>query len=633
MADGFVREPAVATRENFNPTLYTPEELERIKLEDGVHHHEFVKVRLELYARKTGRKPVHPFMLVVAQNIDHAKELRQTIEADTFFEGRYKGRVIEVHSGQGAVERERSEKQLLALETDRTTEIVIHVNKLNEGWDVTNLYTIVPLRAFAAEILTEQTLGRGLRLPYGERTGDEAVDRLTVIAHEHFDEIIKAAKEPGSIVMKELRIGDSGDVPTKAEVIVEAKPTYEQRIFEGPAALSEEHKPYVEIVQQVIEEEERRLKGGLAQLSTPEVQERIESRVSEILKPVQGTFDGVEQKPNVKAIVAKVVNSIVEHSIEIPEIWIRPESNEVNFRYRDFDLTALDAIGIRPIDGGIVVEDVRTGNRQTIRLNEGGKKESRLEDYLVRRLMDYDEIDYDQHNELLYKLAGQMVEHLRGYLSDEQVEAVLKGQAKMLAEFIFEQMQREENVIVTATKYKPEITRSFKRLKPQPYGKERQIEVRPYWRPVEQLRDTRKYLFNGFSRCGYDTQRFHSDDERRFAELLESERAPKVKVWIKPATGQFEIHYARGSAYEPDFLVETIDEMLICEIKARTELDDATVKAKAAAAREWVKAANTVAAESGRKPWRYALIPHDEVNGSATLDGLMARFGQAVAAP
>jgi type III restriction enzyme len=43
--------------------------------------------------------------------------------------------------------------------------VVIHVNKLKEGWDVRNLYTIVPLRASASDILTEQTLGRGLRLP------------------------------------------------------------------------------------------------------------------------------------------------------------------------------------------------------------------------------------------------------------------------------------------------------------------------------------------------------------------------------------------------------------------------------------------------------------------------------------
>jgi len=54
---------------------------------------------------------------------------------------------------------------LLTVENkDNPTEIVIHVNMLKEGWDVTNLYTIVPLRAANSKTLVEQSIGRGLRL-------------------------------------------------------------------------------------------------------------------------------------------------------------------------------------------------------------------------------------------------------------------------------------------------------------------------------------------------------------------------------------------------------------------------------------------------------------------------------------
>ena len=46
------------------------------------------------------------------------------------------------------------EQQFLSLEQpDNEIEIVIHVNMLKEGWDVTNLYTIVPLRAANAGII------------------------------------------------------------------------------------------------------------------------------------------------------------------------------------------------------------------------------------------------------------------------------------------------------------------------------------------------------------------------------------------------------------------------------------------------------------------------------------------------
>ena len=129
-------------------------------------------------------------------------------------------------------------ERLVALEKDGRTEIVIHVNKLKEGWDVTNLYTIVPLRASASDILTEQTLGRGLRLPYGTRvtrTDDEefaAIDRLTVIAHDRFDEIIKKAREPGSIVMKQIIIGEGGDVSAAGASLVES-PSIAQMLITG----------------------------------------------------------------------------------------------------------------------------------------------------------------------------------------------------------------------------------------------------------------------------------------------------------------------------------------------------------------------------------------------------------------
>ena len=44
--DGFVKEPAVVTQQNFNPADHSAEQLERIKLMDGVRVHEETKVHL-----------------------------------------------------------------------------------------------------------------------------------------------------------------------------------------------------------------------------------------------------------------------------------------------------------------------------------------------------------------------------------------------------------------------------------------------------------------------------------------------------------------------------------------------------------------------------------------------------------
>ena len=81
---------------------------------------------------------------------------------------------------------------------------------LKEGWDVTNLYTIVPLRAANARVLIEQTIGRGLRLPYGKRTGVSAVDRLSIVAHDKFQEIVDAANQPDSVIQLRVDRARSG---------------------------------------------------------------------------------------------------------------------------------------------------------------------------------------------------------------------------------------------------------------------------------------------------------------------------------------------------------------------------------------------------------------------------------------
>jgi type III restriction enzyme len=95
---------------------------------------------------------------------------------------------------------------------------------------------------------------------------------------------------------------------------------------------------------------------------------------------------------------------------------------------------------------------------------------------------------------------------------------------------------------------------------------------------------------------------------------------------LKPGRSQFRIDYRSGEAYEPDFVVETKTKMLICEVKAKNELEDPIVKAKAAAATKWCKTATAHAPGGGTKPWAYLLVPDDQITGSSTLDGLVARF-------
>jgi type III restriction enzyme len=102
--------------------------------------------------------------------------------------------------------------------------------------------------------------------------------------------------------------------------------------------------------------------------------------------------------------------------------------------------------------------------------------------------------------------------------------------------------------------------------------------------------------------------------------------------WFKPAKGQFQIYYKRGSEqpeYQPDFVAEAASAVYMMEPKARNEMDDAEVLAKRDAAVQWCKHASDYAASYSGKPWRYLLSPHDVITDNMTIQGLASQFATA----
>ncbi len=642
MEDGYVKDPAVATRKDFKPENYTSEQLERIKLEDGVHHHEHVKVELDVYARQYEKNFIKPFMLVVAQDTDHARQLRELIESESFFDGRYKGKVAEVHSKQSGAEEDENIKKLISIEDqdpNKPTEIVIHVNKLKEGWDVTNLYTIVPLRASASEILTEQTIGRGLRLPYGRRTGVESVDRLTIIAHDRFQDIVDRANDPNSIIRKKIEIGNGGDVPfEKAQAI--SIPSVASMLLAGsfvsgsdynqeseaslPTIIkTPEHQKVAQITMEVAKRYER-LKSS-RELASPEVQTQIIKEVSEIMRPDQGLLNLEPERTIgiVKEVVETVTKNLAEFTIDIPNIVLIP-TREVTYGFKDFDLNGLDRINFQPVSQEILIRQLRTSKSSFLSWDGGYNKEERLENYVIRGLIDHDLIDYDEHKELLYKLANQVVTRFRSYLKeDDQVENVLIHNQSQITDFIVAQLK--QHYWETPTDYQVSVSRGFTILKPINCTIQQGTEPRNFRYIPEVKSDVRKIIFSGFKKCCYPLQKFDSvDGELRFAQILEDDK--DVIRWMKPSPGFFQIEYKNGQSYEPDFVVETPDAKYICEPKMASDMKDELVLAKQKAAVKWCYYASQHAKENGGKPWHYILIPHDSIMLNRSFNSFVSEF-------
>jgi type III restriction enzyme len=557
MADGFVKEPAVVTRKNFNPAGLSPDEMERLKLEDGVRLHESVKVELETYARESDNPIVKPFLLVIARDTTHAAALLERIQSDGFFEGRYRGKVIQVDSSRTGADEEEMITRLLKVEhTEEPTEIVIHVNMLKEGWDVTNLYTIVPLRAANARILIEQSIGRGLRLPYGKRTGVTAVDRLNIVAHDKFQEIIEESNKPYSAIRLQAVVLDGDQLGQKTATVVSQSqlatklglhPSQvtssttvageeETRLFTKPAEQKVAHIAW-EVIRKL--ESQPQAVPTVEHLKKPEIQAAIVKAVEERRTPAQMELEGMTEKPDIAAVVAKTVDLVTQRTIDIPRILVVPKG-EVKSGFKPFTLE-LSGLKYPAVSHEIWIQHLRTNQLEVLALGRGGIEEARLEDYVVSALVDFDDIAYDDHADLLYELAGQTVKHFRSYLSEEDTRKVLRHYQWDIARFIHAQMQ--SHYWEKTAGHEVKISKGYTELKSSTYTYSVQEQPADYRVAPAEKSNMAQYLFSGFKRCLYPVQKFDSDAERRLAVILERDSLK----WFKPAKGQFQIFYRQGA--------------------------------------------------------------------------------------
>lgn len=156
--------------------------------------------------------------------------------------------IDEIHDGYFAVDRQGKAKDIRGTETkDAETAFVKIMQKkgelispteplrfifshsgLAEGWDNPNVFTICNLQDGKSEMRKRQQIGRGLRLPVmanGERSHDEGVNQLTVIANESFAKFAEGLQkeiEEETGVKFERRIGNKREkkpIALKREVL------------------------------------------------------------------------------------------------------------------------------------------------------------------------------------------------------------------------------------------------------------------------------------------------------------------------------------------------------------------------------------------------------------------------------
>jgi type III restriction enzyme len=450
------------------------------------------------------------------------------------------------------------------------------------------------------------------------------------VAHDRFQEIVDLANSGDS----PLRFGfETVYVPTTKPTLVPLSPGYLEEMGLAtvyPRALetstggtvpqrliftTEPERQTARTTLDVIRELEKTTK--LADLSRPEVQASIVEQVKQRLLPVQGELPGTEPltSEQTTSVVAKLTESLQQRMIAIPRITVTPKDG-AGSGFKDFDL---DCSTIRQSYAAQDILTIDLTDNSTSRLGASRMRslELQLENYIVRNLMDYDDIDYMTNSELLYKLSGQLIAHLRSYLEEEdQVLSVLYANQKAFAAIIRGQMQ--QHFEQPETGFEVRVTRSFQILSESFASADAGQHAVDFHQSVNDLQGIRSMVFGGFSRCCYSGQRFDSDTERRFAVILDrdSER------WLKPSARDLHIYYSHEEKYYPDFVVETESGKYICETKASNEMEDSKVLMKAKAAQAWCQHAS----QFDDKPWTYVLIPHSAVQHASTFEGLVSSY-------
>lgn len=637
----YVKVPAVFTRKDLRPEEYKPEQLDREKLNDGIRLHEETKSKLDVYARSYGKQLVKPFVLVVAKDTEHSRQIKEYLASADFFRGYYKDKVLEINSAQRGAEKDENIELLLSLEQpDNRIEIVIHVNMLKEGWDVTNLYTIIPLRASASETLTEQTIGRGLRLPYGQRTGEDEVDRLSIVSHDRYEAIVRLANDPNSLVRRVYYIDpaepqsddqrETLEMPTVYDELTSAESFTEQLAFTlretatNDSVVDKAPEQTVQVAQFV---------ARLASKTVMELGKQVKTfdatRDEEIKKLVHTSIvsETIRQFPalglkkeDLTAVVEKAIDTctqaLTENVIPIPQAAVQPFT-EVKHGFYDFKLDTRN-MNWHPSDDTLIGTELQGGG-ETFEYHTRFAlfpKTDTVENEIVRHIIVHDNVDYSSCADFIYSLIADAKRHFLSYLNPEETEKVMRDRQRSLAEVIYAQMN--EHFYKEETSYRASSMRPFTRIETGFGGKFKSddlYDLRANLSPSE----VKTKIFKGFKKACHTLYKFDSNTERIFAIVLENDGA--VLKWMRPSAKQFNIYYGPGgiSRYEPDFIVETSDVIYMVETKASDDVKKALqnkscdVWEKAIAGQEYCRAVTEWNAKNGGKPWKYALISHDEV--------------------
>lgn len=615
IADGYVKIPVLVSRTDGAADV-------RTQLADGLALLDVKAAAMRSYSDQTRRPYVEPILFVVASTIDEASEIRDLLSSAEMLGDERK--VLLVTSD----EPDRSLALLDTLEDQRSPiRAVVSVSMLKEGWDVKNIYVVASTRALESELLTEQVLGRGLRLPFGMRTGNAMLDTVEVLSHRSFAALLREAK-----VLLAQTLGERSD---GAAAVADPTPGIQSQGILDLGGLAEEVGDRTEVVDFTVpeghvaqgglfddEDDPASWGGGIAPRVGPQVGLSIATM-------------GARIRGGAAAWATKTYRPReapgVQYPLFLPRVTSRVERDP-------FSLTMVNLVDVESLgrqfasdNGASLVRKTLDARRESdghveLHITEGDRVAA------AQLPMAFDTVETD--------LVGRLIRTNGVAATAAEINgAVAIARAFLRGAGVTETTPwREEHGRLASTRLTEWISARQRETRPRlvhdvtqvrwPEPPER-IEARQLSSRhlvTSRAQFERAYPYDGWERSIYPVNAFDAySTEFQLAVLFDA--SPEIATWARiDQTVPLRITYRLGAAqreYEPDFLViDSTGRRWVVEGKADDRLGDDLVQAKAAAAREWVAIVN--AADNVQDTWGYLLASESVIAASSSWPGLKA---------
>lgn len=572
IADRHVKTPVLVGRKDDRTDPTT-------KLSDGVSLLELKEQAAERYAAENDLTAPKPLMLVVAANIAEAEEVQNIIKDPSFFEGRYADKVLTVHSSA-------PDEALAALdkleEPTNAYRIVVSVAMLKEGWDVKGVAVICSLRASVSALLTEQTLGRGLRLLFGAYTDIEILDSLEVLAHERYEQLLKKAG-----VLNEEFV----DRRTRAVLRKNAQGQLVSQVqtteVTAPVAVADDDDtashPAVGQGQAVVTSVEDHQAKGEEELKSLVIELPPRSELPTLRIP-QLKMSAIKSQFSLADITeTDAFRTLGERLAADPEGQLRRTTISARIVEGPDGLRRTELVTAPAIDR--VISPARLFPLEGLR------------EQLLDQLLSSPVVPARANQRAA---AGPLIEAFLTGLGD-QAEELLSGYLDRATAGLIALVAEEQRRYAAKPSYEEVVKVSD--FGPTRHGK-------PEFSTDREGAFKRGVAY-GYGKSLYTEDWFDSSPERTVANM--AEQADEVRFWVRLQRNDLPILWAEGRNYEPDFIVvEQDDTHWVVEVKQDKEMPTEAVKGKRDAAKRWANHCSADPKVGVR--WRYLLVSETDVD-------------------